>query len=92
MDTSAQKFNLTILSSKPDGDSEVSMKIEVDTACSLNFMTNAFVHLMQNEPNVRMSILTASLYEIMGGEEMIRNMKDFSDVDEIINKVINKKK
>jgi hypothetical protein len=81
-----------MLSSKPDGDSEVSMEIQVDTACSLNFMTNAFVHLMQNEPNVRTSILTASLYEIMGGEEMMRNMKDFSDVDEIINKVINKKK
>jgi hypothetical protein len=92
MNTSAQKFNLTMLSSKPDGDSEVSMEIQVDTACSLNFMTNAFVHLMQNEPNVRTSILTASLYEIMGGEEMMRNMKDFSDVDEIINKVINKKK
>lgn len=91
MDTAAQKFNLTMNSSKPEGDTEVSMKIEVDAECSLNFMTNAFVKLMNNEEGIKTAMLMACLYELMGGKTGIRDLKDFSDVDDIINKVINKK-
>jgi hypothetical protein len=88
MNTSAQRFNLTMDSSKPDGDEEVSMKLEIDIACSLNFMTNAFVQLMNNDEKVRTAILTASIFLIAGHEG---TYKDLSDVDEIINSVINKK-
>jgi hypothetical protein len=92
MDTTAQKFNLTMLSSKPDGNEEVSMKLEVDTQCSLNFMTNAFIQLMRNEDGIKTAMLMASLYELLGGEKGMRDIKDYKDIDDIINKVINKNK
>lgn len=91
MDTSAQRFNLSLQSSKPDGDEQVSMALEIDTSCSLNFMSNAFVQLMNNDEKIRTAILMAATYELLGDVVNTGKPNDYGDIDEIINKVINKK-
>jgi hypothetical protein len=91
MDTSAQRFNLSMQSSKPDGDEQVSMALEIDTSCSLNFMSNAFVQLMANDEKIRTAILMAATYELLGDIVNTDKPNDYGDIDEIINKVINKK-
>lgn len=91
MEEGQQRFMLSMDSSKPDADEEVSMHIEIDMSCSLNFMTNAFVQLMKNEDKVKTAILMASTYMMLTESDLASKMKDLSDVDEIINNVINKK-
>lgn len=91
MNTSAQRFNLTITASKPEGDEQVEMTIELNSSCSLNFMSNAFVQLLKQEELVKTAMLMAVTHELMADAVGLNDTKDLSEVDEIINKVINKK-
>lgn len=72
------------------GDDTNKLDLKAKAECSMNFLASTFSAIMKNDQQIREAMQLAVFHDLLSNEYDYSN--DTKGVDELINKILNKKK